>query len=110
MPAGRCLAHLVATHTPIDDGLADLARVVADFHASAARSPEIDTRGARDGLASRWESNFTGTRALVGTTCDVDVCAEVCDLARRCLVSAWVMAGPEGVDDLPRQAVRASAP
>jgi uncharacterized protein len=85
MPAGRRLAHLVATHTSLDDGLADLARIVSDFHARASRSPEIDSCGARDAVADRWETNFTEARTSVGTSLDADTYAEVCDLARRYL-------------------------
>jgi uncharacterized protein len=89
MPAGRRLAHLVEIDASVDDGLVDLTQVVADFHARAARSPEIDACGTRDAVAARWEANLTEPRSSVGTWLDADTYAEVGDLARRYLAGRY---------------------
>lgn len=93
MPAGRRLAHLVRTEAAPDDGLDDdlvdglddVAAVVAEFHARAARGTAIDACGDRDAVSDRWEANFTEVRPYVGTSVDADAYADVCTLARRYL-------------------------
>jgi aminoglycoside phosphotransferase family enzyme/predicted kinase len=85
MPAARRLAHLVRTPATLDEPLQDLAAVVADFHARASRSADIDRCGERDAVAARWEANFTEVRPYVGTTLDADDYAEAGTLARRYL-------------------------
>lgn len=93
MPAARRLARLVQNAGPPGEplerelraGIADLADVVADFHARASRSPEIDRCGEREAVARRWEANFTQARPYVGTALDADTYADVRNLARRYL-------------------------
>lgn len=85
MPAGRRLAHLVLIRTSIDEGLHDLATVVADFHSRAARGPDIERAGERDAVAARWEANFTEARPYVGSWLDADAYADVCTLTRHYL-------------------------
>jgi hypothetical protein len=93
MPAGRRLATLVRTHAAsrrplsqqLDNGLRELAQLIAGFHATATRGPGIDACGERDAVSGRWEENFTEVRPYVGSWLDTDVYGEVCTLARRYL-------------------------
>lgn len=85
MPAARRLAHLVRTDTWTPSDLEDLARTMAEFHARATTSPEIDRSGSRDAVADRWESNIVEARPWVGSLLDTEVYADVCTLAQRYL-------------------------
>ena len=93
MPAARRLATLVTTGNVSGGGppdelagdLALLASVVASFHRSAVRNPEVDACGTRDAVAGRWEANLTETRPYVGSWLDADAHADVSRLSRRYL-------------------------
>src|SRR4051794_2226088 len=55
MPADRRLATLARSGARLDREIRALARLVAAFHASADRSPDIARGGGRDALRARWQ-------------------------------------------------------
>ena len=50
MPAERRLSSMIRAGEPVDDELRHLARMLAAFHATARRGPEISAEGTRDAL------------------------------------------------------------
>ena len=58
LPEERMLSHLLATGQVEPEHLAQVARIVADFHARAARGPQIDACGGAAGVRANWEENF----------------------------------------------------
>ncbi|WP_345575234.1 AAA family ATPase [Streptomyces prasinosporus] len=84
MPADRRLSHLVREGAAVDDALRTVARHLAAWHADAPRGREVDERGTRDALSSRWEAGFRQVRAPADGVVP-DGVAEVERLVRRCL-------------------------
>jgi aminoglycoside phosphotransferase family enzyme/predicted kinase len=64
MPDERRLSALVRAGTPVDDVGRRLARMIAAFHASARRGPEISAEGTRDAIRGRWAASFDQVRSL----------------------------------------------
>jgi uncharacterized protein len=85
MPDERRLATLVAGGADVGDDLRRLARLVAGFHAAAARSPDADRAAGRDALAARWSANTAGLVAVGQGVVEMDDVVEVDALAARYL-------------------------
>ncbi|HKE72481.1 MAG TPA: AAA family ATPase, partial [Acidimicrobiales bacterium] len=85
MPDDRRLATLVAEGADVRDDLRRLARLVAGFHAAAARSPDADRAAGRDALAARWAANTAGLADVGRRVVEIDDVVEVDALAARYL-------------------------
>jgi uncharacterized protein len=75
MPDDRRLAKLVGDGVDVSGDVRHLARVVAAFHSTARRGPEIDECGGPSALRARWTDNLEAIRALRPrrvSTADVD--------------------------------------
>jgi aminoglycoside phosphotransferase family enzyme len=77
MPADRRLSALVRSGVPVSGHLRRLARMLAAFHATAPRGPEISVEGTRDALRQRWTDTFTMLRPFRGRVLDAGVAARV---------------------------------
>jgi uncharacterized protein len=86
MPADRRLSTLVLDGAPVEGVLADLARLLVDFHERAERSPEADRIASAEALGARWHANTTELRAFTGRHVDADAVEAVDRLAARYLV------------------------
>src|SRR4051812_43941031 len=82
MPDDRRLATLVGSGADVGADLRRLARLLASFHARAARGPEIDADGGAAALTRRWEANLAELASFEDTTVTPDVLA---GLVRRLL-------------------------
>lgn len=82
MPDDRRLSTLVRDGAPVEGGVVALARLVAAFHTSAARGPEISAQGTRDALAGRWEDSFGQVESMADHPLDRAVLTEIEDLTR----------------------------
>jgi aminoglycoside phosphotransferase family enzyme len=67
MPDALRLSTMVDNGIPVDDHVRALARLVARFHASAVRSPQIAHEGTAEGLRRRWMDNLCETETFRGT-------------------------------------------
>lgn len=81
MPADRCLTRLLGTPEG-PDAVRAVARTVAAFHATAARSPRIDLAGSRAALLALWEQSLDQMSPFAGGPLPEDEFAEVARLAR----------------------------
>ncbi|WP_245585777.1 bifunctional aminoglycoside phosphotransferase/ATP-binding protein [Pseudonocardia asaccharolytica] len=70
MPADRRLATLLTTGADLSGPLRELARLMARFHAGAARGPAVNAEGSQDALRERWRDNIAETRAIPGAPLD----------------------------------------
>jgi hypothetical protein len=77
MPADRRLSTLVRAGAPVTDHLRRLARLVAAFHATAVRGPQISAEGSRDAILRRWTDSFHQVRPFRGTVLDQDLTGEI---------------------------------
>jgi aminoglycoside phosphotransferase family enzyme/predicted kinase len=77
MPAGRRLATLIRHGEPVDDHVRHLARLVAAFHASAGRGPQISAEGSRDAILHRWTDSFGQVRPFRGAVLDDALAGEI---------------------------------
>lgn len=85
-PDDRCLAQLVRENDPgIEGELSNLARLLAQFHASADRSAEIDQAASVDAMRANWTANTAELDPYCGTMLDRAVVDQVDDLAQRYL-------------------------
>src|SRR5215208_6669746 len=57
-PDSRRLASLVKQGQPVEDLLVSIAKKLARFHASAARSRSIDACATVDAISARWQENL----------------------------------------------------
>lgn len=73
MPDARRLAGLVRVHALLDDDIVAVARVVAAFHARAARGPEVDADATLDAIRAKWEAGFGEVAPFVGRVLDAEV-------------------------------------
>jgi uncharacterized protein len=64
MPEKARLSTRVAAGGPIEDHLGAVAELIARFHQSARRGPEIDVEGSIDAVRGRWEANLRETADL----------------------------------------------
>ena len=85
MPAERSLSRLVADGVPVHDELRQVARLIAAFHATAERGPEIDRVALVEGLRERWTANLTEMVPFRDGPLDAAVLAEITDLVHRYL-------------------------
>ncbi|GAA0528276.1 AAA family ATPase [Saccharopolyspora thermophila] len=85
MPASRRLSTLIEQGADVRRDVEKLARLVASFHSTARRGPEIDRAGGLSALRRRWVDNFAGTEPFVGTTIDRAEFDEVVGLVLRYL-------------------------
>ena len=84
MPDDRRLTRLV-TEDDADIGhkLREIAVAVAEFHARADRSPEIDLAGRPEQVLAKWEANTVALRSYRSVGVDQAVVERVDRLARR---------------------------
>lgn len=68
LPAERMLDRLVATNMVSAAELQEVARIIADFHRSAATSPTISEYGTPDRLLFNWNENFEQSVAFKNST------------------------------------------
>jgi hypothetical protein len=66
MPTERRLTTLVRAGVPVHDQVRRVARVLAAFHSTARRGPEISTEGSRDAILGRWTDSFHQVRPFLG--------------------------------------------
>ena len=85
MPTDRRLSSLVTMGAPVEDDLTRLARVLAEFHRTAASSAAIDEVASRDADGERWEANAREMASFRGEPLDPATFDEVNRLARRYL-------------------------
>lgn len=81
MPDDRRLSALVAAGADLTQGIYDLASTLADFHASAHRSPSISRAVEVASLRRRWDDNLAGIGAHVPAVFDQTEVGEVARLA-----------------------------
>lgn len=99
MPDDRRLSTLVGAGAEVGEQLQALANLLAEFHASTARSEAADRAAGVDALASRWAANSAGLQPFVGryvtaTSVDaVDAMATRYLVGRRPLFDQRIAAG-----------------
>ena len=77
MPAERRLSTLVRSGAPVEHHLRRLARMLAAFHSTARRGPEISAEGTRDALLGRWDATFDQLRPFHGGVLDAGTAARI---------------------------------
>jgi hypothetical protein len=77
MPPDRRLSTLIRSGAPVADHLRRLARLLARFHATAQRGPQIAAEGTRAALLGRWDATFAQLRAFHGGVLDAAAATEV---------------------------------
>jgi aminoglycoside phosphotransferase family enzyme/predicted kinase len=77
MPAERRLASLIRSGAQVDDQVRGLARLLAAFHATARRGPEISVEGSRDAILRRWSASFHQVRPFRGSALDEKLFDEI---------------------------------
>lgn len=95
LPADRRLSHLIRAGYDVREPLAEIARMMAAFHASATRSQPIDFEGGPERLLERWRANLAETEAADGLIPD----------ARRSLIGEMATGYIEGRTALFEQRV-----
>jgi aminoglycoside phosphotransferase family enzyme/predicted kinase len=89
LPAARRLSTLVTSGSDVGPELRRLARVMADFHARAERSPAIDVSGTGPVLLERWEASLREATPLAGRFLERDRLDRVATLGRRYLAGRF---------------------
>jgi len=56
MPAARRLSTLIRSGTPVAEEVRQIARMLAAFHVTTRRGPQISIQGTRDALPGRWDA------------------------------------------------------
>jgi aminoglycoside phosphotransferase family enzyme/predicted kinase len=77
MPDDRRLSTLVLNGAPLAEQVDRLARLIAIFHASAARSQTISAEGARDALSARWSASLQQVATVRGSLLNEHDLAEI---------------------------------
>jgi uncharacterized protein len=77
MPDERRLSALVQAGAPLESTVRKLARMIAAFHSSAQRSPEISAEAGRDAIRTRWQASFDQVRQTAQELLGVDQIAEI---------------------------------
>ncbi|HET6532340.1 MAG TPA: AAA family ATPase [Actinoplanes sp.] len=80
MPSERRLSSLIRSGVPVGDHVRRLARMLAAFHATARRGPEISAEGSRDALQGRWNDTFAQLLPFHGGVLDAAAAVEIEDL------------------------------
>ncbi len=83
MPDDARLSTLVGAGASVEDQLRRLARLVAGFHATAQRGPEIAAEAGAAGLWRRWSDNLRETQRFRGSLIPPEVHDEIARAARR---------------------------
>ena len=71
LPADRSLQALVGAGAPVGDGLRDLARLLAAFHATAERSDAVDAAGSPESVRRNWSDGLADLARFVGPVVDL---------------------------------------
>lgn len=87
LPEERMLAHLLERGEVGPAQMAEIARIVARFHAQAARGPQIDACGSVGAIRANWEENFRQAAPFQGETISGTDLALVRDWVERFLAS-----------------------
>jgi aminoglycoside phosphotransferase family enzyme/predicted kinase len=77
MPDDRRLSTLVHTGAPLTEEIDRLARIIAVFHAAAARSQTISAEGTRDALGARWSASLQQVDTVRGSLLNEHDLAEI---------------------------------
>ncbi|HEX6871111.1 MAG TPA: AAA family ATPase [Micromonosporaceae bacterium] len=77
MPPQRRLISMIRTGQPVDDHVRRIARVIAAFHATARRGPEISAEGGRDAILGRWTDSFRQVGSFRHIVLDPDLADEI---------------------------------
>ena len=85
LPAERNLERLVRRREPVRSELREVARVLANLHAHAARSAVIDASATAGALWQRWQATEENLSRFVGSFFDKDAYRELTVRARRYL-------------------------
>jgi hypothetical protein len=64
MPAARRLSALVRCRESVATPLRQVARMIAEQHAGASRSPQVSEQGSRDAVRRRWADSIAQTRQV----------------------------------------------
>lgn len=80
MPESRRLSTLVRQGVPVADDVAEIARMMAAFHAAATRSPAVSDQGTRDAIERRWAASLEQVALLAPDTLGRRRFAEIADL------------------------------
>ena len=68
LPDEERLSSLISSGRATPEMMRDLGRLIADFHRSAATSPEIAHYGSLDVVRHNWDENFEQTESFIGRT------------------------------------------
>ena len=68
LPEERMLTHLLEAGELGPAQMAEIARVIAQFHGRAARGPQIDAQGSPEALRANWEENFRQAASFASRT------------------------------------------
>lgn len=77
MPEQLRLSTLVLAGGPVDAQLLALARLIAEFHATARRDDEVARAGRAEALRRRWSNNLDETERYRGQVLDAELHAEI---------------------------------
>ncbi len=83
LPHERLLSALIESGADVTAALRDIATQLAAFHATAARSPEIDAGSEPDAIAARWANAVDQLRPFTHAPADVAQLDEITRLANR---------------------------
>lgn len=85
LPEDRALSALVSAGADVLDDLRRVARLVAAFHTTARRSPEIDAAGSVERIRRLWDSGLDTLEHFVGDGLDAATLARMRRLSGRYL-------------------------
>lgn len=85
MPDERRLSTLVRQGRPVADDVARIARIMAAFHAAAARPPAVAEEGTRSAIERRWTASFEQVAPLAAGTVGRRRFGEITDLVEEFL-------------------------
>jgi uncharacterized protein len=74
---------MIERGVPVDDHLNALARLIATFHSTATRSPQIAAEGMAVGLRRRWTDNLRETEKYRGELLARQLHKRIAELALR---------------------------
>jgi uncharacterized protein len=83
MPAERRLSELVGRGADVTADLQRLARVLASFHSTARRGPDVDATVGLAALRKRWFDNFSGIEPFAGNVISRESLREIAELVQR---------------------------
>ncbi len=73
LPEAQRLSRLIETGAAQPEMMADLGRLIADFHQTAEASPEIAHFGSLEIVRKSWDENFEQTEPFIGRTISREV-------------------------------------